>query len=207
MTLMDEADKARVQAAIAEIERVSGAEVVVAVGRRSDDYGAVRGLLSLCLGIVLANGALYGWPAMPAWGALLTVFAASAAGFILLGHAQFWWRFVPQPLRAEAVHRRAMQTFTERGIYRTRDGTGILILLSVFERQAVILGDAAIHQRIGEGGWQEYVQAITTAVKEGRAAAGIIDVLEGLEPILKDLAPRREDDSNELADEVVELDR
>lgn len=99
-----------------------------------------------------------------------------------------------------------MEVFTERGLYRTQDGTGILILLSAFEHRAVILGDHGIHDKVGNEGWQEHAGTIAQAIRRGEAAVGVTTVLEALAPLLSELAPRRHNDTNELANTVVDLD-
>ena len=50
----------------------------------------------------------------------------------------------------EAVRARAIRAFHEHGLHRTAEGTGVLVFASLFEREAVVLGDRGIHEKIGD---------------------------------------------------------
>ena len=104
---------------------------------------------------------------------------------------------------AERCRERAMQMFIERGIHNTRDQSGILVMLSELEHQVVILGDAGIHQKVGDDGWEGYIKRIVTGLKGGQAAASIVAVLQDLGAQLAAHFPARVDDTDELANEVV----
>ena len=100
--------------------------------------------------------------------------------------------------------------FAEYGVYRTRDRTGLLIMLSEFERQVVILGDEGIDERVGLEGWEGHVQHIVTGIREGRAGTAVVEVLDAMADLLEETVPQRrfgftgEGDVNELSDEVIE---
>jgi putative membrane protein len=103
----------------------------------------------------------------------------------------------------QAVEVRAFAVFAGRGLHRTRERTGLLILLSELERRVVILGDSGIHAVVGEGGWRVHVDRIVQAIHDGRAGQGVLETLEVLEPVLAERAPRSADDTNELENRVV----
>ena len=67
-----------------------------------------------------------------------------------------------------------MQMFIEQGIHNTRDQSGLLVMLSELEHQVVILGDAGIHQKVGDAGWEGYIERIVTGLKGGRAARRLL---------------------------------
>ena len=52
----------------------------------------------------------------------------------------------------------AFRLFSSRGVYRTRDQSGVLILLAENERQVVILGDEGIDRVLPVGSWETYVK-------------------------------------------------
>lgn len=52
------------------------------------------------------------------------------------------------PLRAEAeVRQHAQAMFLERGVFQTRDRTGLLLMISLFEHRIVILPDAVAQEK------------------------------------------------------------
>jgi putative membrane protein len=113
---------------------------------------------------------------------------------------------LPAIYARHAAERRARGEFFERGLFATRDRTGVLILLSQRERQVVILGDAGIHARVQTSGWQAHVDHITAQIRRGRAADGVCEVIARLAASLESGVPRQADDTNELPNQVREED-
>jgi len=103
----------------------------------------------------------------------------------------------------EAVKERAVRAFFEKGLYRTRDETGILIFISIFEHKVWILGDRGINARIPADSWQELVQILVVGLKEGRAADALCEVVTRCGKELALHFPREADDTNELQNEIL----
>jgi putative membrane protein len=57
----------------------------------------------------------------------------------------------------EQVHARAERTFLEYEIFRTRQRTGILIFISLFERRVEIIGDKGISEKVSADEWEQIV--------------------------------------------------
>jgi putative membrane protein len=114
------------------------------------------------------------------------------------------YRYLIPPQAAErAVAHRAFAIFAERGVHRTRDRSGLLVLVSELEHRVVILGDSGIHERVHEDGWAAQVSHLVARIREGKTKQGLIEVIESFAPTLAEIAPRRPDDTNELPDSVV----
>jgi putative membrane protein len=103
----------------------------------------------------------------------------------------------------EAVRERAIRAFFEKGLYRTRGETGILIFISIMERKVWILGDRGINERIDPQLWLTLAGELAGRVKEGHAFDGLCTVIEKLGNVLKEHFPKEADDTNELSDEVI----
>jgi putative membrane protein len=110
---------------------------------------------------------------------------------------------IPKASSHEAVERRAFELFSARGLHGTRDRTGMLILVSELEHRVVILGDRAIHERVGSAGWQTHVDHIVAAIRRGEAVTGILEVIERLDRAHAELLPAAAGDTNELPDDIV----
>jgi uncharacterized protein len=174
-----------------------------AVVARSDDYLGPRVLLAAAWAVVAALVAYYELPSLsPYWIIALQV-PFGLACFFLLGVPALERFFVSKAAAERAVEERAYAVFAGRGLHRTRERTGLLILLSELERRVVILGDSGLHAVVGDTGWREHVDRIVQAIHEGQAGRGVLQTLEILEPILADRAPRSADDTNELENRVV----
>ena len=76
--------------------------------------------------------------------------------------------------------------------------------MSELERHAVILGDTAIHARLGQAGWQAHIDHVIAAIRKGEAARGILETLERLGTVLAEIAPAGERNDNELSNAVIE---
>ena len=79
----------------------------------------------------------------------------------------------------------------------------MLILISELEHRVVILGDSGIHEQVGNDGWQEHVRAIVAAIKKGRLADGLIDVIGRLAKLHAEHLPVSAEDQNELPNTVL----
>jgi putative membrane protein len=204
MRLFDANDKQRIETAIAALETRTAAEVVVAVVPHSGRPWLTRAFVAFAFGLLSAALALDAWPAADPRLALVVEVAVTFAVFALLGARALERLLIAPRLAAREVEEHAFAIFARRGLYRTRGHTGVLILLSELERRAVILGDEAIHSRLGEGGWRAHIDRIVSAVRSGRAADGVVDVLGRLTDVLAEIAPPAGANENELPNTVLD---
>jgi putative membrane protein len=137
-----------------------------------------------------------------AWGLLLELPVAALA-WAVLGLGPIHRLLVPAKDAERSVHEAAFRMFAQRGVHRTKDRTGVLLLVSELERRVVILGDSGIHERVGDSGWPRHVQDLVRRIHEGRTTDGIIEVLEALEATLGANLPVSPDDVDELSNRVI----
>lgn len=197
MTFFDAPFKQRVEAAIAEIEGQTSAEVVVAVRPVSGTYwhvtwavGAVSAFLALC--VFLYHPAEFEFTYLP-----LELAGAFVVGSLLSTSV----KAIPRTLstrryQGSAVEQAASAAFTEYGVHKTRGRTGLLVFVSTFERRAVLRPDVGVPAAelaacAGE---------LDASVRQGPES--FLASLRRLAPMLADKLPRAADDVNELADGV-----
>ncbi len=203
MALLTPDEAKRVSDTVEAVEKNTAGELVVVVSPSSDEYGFQRAVFALLFSIAVAWGVLVAFPLHPSWS-----FGVQVVTW-LLGWALSSWPpllrlLVPKAMRAQAVHARTQQVFLEHGLTETVDRSGVLIYISVAEHQVEILADRGIHERVGEGAWREQVQAIVSALHEGRAADGLCAAVQSIGHRLADCFPPRPDDVNELPNEVIQ---
>jgi len=199
----DEAAKGQIAEAVGRAEALSRGQIVPVLVEKSDAYPEVR-----FRGALLAAGAVTA--AALGWGAVSAAELAAmqlAAG--LLGALVAAWDPVERVLAGtramdEAARARAAHAFHEHGLHRTSEGTGVLVFASLFERSAVVLGDRAIHERMGEE-WNRTVAALVAGMKAGDPAKGFVDAIaicgsRLAEHFPRDPAERRP--PNELEDSI-----
>jgi len=211
---LDRPDIEAIDARIAAIEAASGVEVVTTVVGKADAYPELP-WTAFALGASLAALATVAADALrPDWAAahatLLTALAILGAGGVgalaTVFVPAFARLFLRQTRRDAEVRQYARALFLERELFRTPARTGILILVSVFERRIELLPDVGFGDRIGAADWQQVVARMTPHLSAERPAAAL---LAGLD-VLADLLVRRgyeagERDANELPDRPVEL--
>lgn len=203
MALFNEADKARIAAAVREAEAHTEGEIVVVVAKRSDDYAAIRGLVALAFMTLAAYAIRRLAPALDEGWIVSSMGFIALLGYALTGLPMLLRAVVPRALRAARVDDRAKQVFLEEGVTETRERSGVLVYLSEAEHRVEILADAGIHARAPEGHWEREVEAIVGALRRGEATEGLVQSIARLGELLAEAFPPVSAD-NQLGDELRE---
>jgi putative membrane protein len=111
--------------------------------------------------------------------------------------------FIGPGRRQEAVAQRALKAFYDKGLYRTRDNTGVLFFISILERKVWILADKGIYSKINQDTLNTYATAVTQGIKKGEACDALCRTITDIGQILAEHFPVKPDDTNELPDEVM----
>lgn len=205
--LVSDAESEAIRAAVAAAERESAAEIVPLLVDAADDYeladwkGATLGAL---LALFAAAAAHTLWPT---WGAPAIWLVLPGALGALVGALAA--RFSP-PLRRllvgaerldDCVEACAFDAFVRHGVHRTRDRSGILVLIALFEHRVRILADEGIHAAVPAATWETLALDTARAVRDGRPGAALLRAVERCGALLAEHGPRRRaDDANELPD-------
>ncbi|MRG92387.1 TPM domain-containing protein [Polyangium spumosum] len=199
----DGPEREQVEGLIKEIEATCSAEIVVTVRPRSGVYrqadhlfGAICAFLGLCVYIYAPTE--FTDDLVPP--ALLLLFVAGAV--FCANVAPLRRLLLSEALMARQVRSAAREAFLDQGIAGTRDRTGILIYISVFERRAEVVTDIGILRRESEDQPGRAIREIERAVAERLPMEGFAAAVRGLGAWLKEALPPRVDDINELSDEV-----
>lgn len=102
----------------------------------------------------------------------------------------------------EDVLDHAAFVFEELGMHRTKDRNGVLIYVSVPSKRAAVIGDKAIHERLGDGYWNDVLGILLAHFREGRPCEGLCKGVERLGEQLRTHFPHERNDINELDDDV-----
>lgn len=194
----------QIREAVGEIERRTAAELVVTVQRRSQVHALPAVALGLAAAITSQAFLLYSEPEFPLWSFIALPLAAGLAAALLgrLERAQRW--LTPALLLRHGVLLVGQATFYRRRVGHTRDHVGVLVFLSLAERQCEVVADTRVlHVRPVEA-WNEAVAALDRAMARGGEPAAVIAGLRGLGDVLARCLPRADDDVDELPDEVVD---
>jgi putative membrane protein len=97
------------------------------------------------------------------------------------------------------VHRRAMQAFVEEEVFKTRDRTGILLFVSLFEHRIEVIGDEGINAKVSADDWAEVVGRVRQGILEKKPGEGLVEAITLCGDLLRRRGVEiRDDDTDEL---------
>lgn len=206
-------ERKRIGEAVRAAERRTRAEIVPMIVWRSGLYrdakhraGLILALLTLTSLLMLEAAWLpWGWDrASAAWLVLCTV-AAYAVGAWFGTFAPIV-RFVTSRERMRLkVRLRAERAFAQHAIFQTRERTGILLMLSVLERQVYVLADQELARLVSADQWNEVVQSVVDGIRGNDTAGALCAGVHRCGDILARACPATSGDNpNEIPDRVIE---
>lgn len=214
-------DRQAIAAAVAAAEKQTAGEIVPVVATSSDDYHRAEDVVGLGVAFVALAAAWTQFQRLrPSsdWDGpheltlelpiVLVVLVGGFALGVLLARRLPW-------LKRLAVLRRTMTTrvmiaahhaFDALHVRRTAGATGVVIYVSLFERQVCVWADRAISQLVPESEWHDTCAILTKALQQGRACEGFVDAVKKCGEVLGKHLPGKPRDKNELANELRVLD-
>lgn len=208
--ILSENDRNRLNGRIKDAEKRTDSQIVLAAIQRCDSYAELP-WKAFALGAALA-GLLMLIPDFPVYAWSLRFMMFLTAGVIMAGGAFFALLAVICPAfarcflsvnRAETeVRQYADSMFLSRELFATKHRTGILLLVSLFERLVIVLPDNGLNHRLKAENLQELIAAMTLRLKQKNVSGALEAGLDKLVPLLETGSGSAE--GNELSDEIIE---
>jgi putative membrane protein len=111
--------------------------------------------------------------------------------------------FIPQQHLDHATRQRAETAFLQEEVFNTRHRTGIMIFISFFEREVMVIADRGISKVVEQKEWDKMVQGIIQNIRMGKVVDGIeVAILRCGEILLEKGFLKTADDVNELKDDL-----
>lgn len=197
-------ERTRIEEAVAAAERTTTGEIVVTVVAACDEYGSAGWRLGVALAaLALLGVGLYG-PSLPLAGLLAAQAVALAAGHGLARLTPVRRLFVSEEAMEHAARRRAAAAFAKHGLRRTRDRTGILLMVALFEHRVVVLADEGVNRRLDpDETWHEVVELALGGIRRGRPVEGLVAAVERCGEILAHPLPADGDTRDEIPQALV----
>ena len=98
---------------------------------------------------------------------------------------------------------KAAKIFRQLGLDKTKERTCVLILFIVTNREFLIHGDEAIHERVGQGFWEDIRDKMTAAFRQDEFGEGISEGVSLIGERLSEYFPYQRDDIDDISDEIV----
>ncbi len=202
--LFTQEEQEKIKAAVAAVESQTSGEVVPMIVAASSEYQHIEwfgaGVVGLAFG--LTGSWVFGG------GSILWFLPVYVVAFVLFF---FLLRFC-LPLKrsllhvdemAAKVHQKALVSFLEQEVHETRDRTGILLFISLFERRVEVLADSGINSKVTQEDWEKVVAIITRGLQDEKGCDSLVSAIHCCTDMLREHFPRMDDDTNELPDLVL----
>ncbi len=113
-------------------------------------------------------------------------------------------RRLPRGARGQASDalERAREVFAHLGMHRTAERNAVLVYFAVEDRRVAIVGDEAVHARVGDGYWEGVRDLMVEKLRSGAPGSAVLAAIGEAGRVLREHFPRRPDDQDELSDEV-----
>lgn len=177
--------------------------MVVAEQAQADDYCEANWkwavLASLLTLLIMVHSPIVFHPE----GLVLNTVFVGALGYLASWRAPWLRRWMTSARRRrQQAERSADLAFTRLEVSHTRERMGLLVLVCRFERVALLRPDLGLTGRVPGARWNQLQARLDAARGWDQLEKAVSRVLEELAPLLREQAPRAEDDQNELSDQV-----
>lgn len=216
-TVLDE-----LEAEIIKIEKKSRGEIVIAISLSSHNYAVWELLFGICVALLVFIGGMIFFNPLheqifkASWGysqpLVLVAFVGSLifftiGVFFLIANIPAIDRLiVPKWYKKEAVYKRAVGYFVEGGIYAAQENAGVLLYISLLEREVCIIADKGIYTKVQQSQWDSIAHIIASGFKKPRHAPdAIFKALAEMNLFLTEHFPATEQNPDDIANRVVLL--
>ena len=200
--LFTQDERARLDAAVADAEARTGAEIVLMVLRRATDTRSAEMVLAALLALGLP-AALLPFPEVPAlviWLAQLVSFVAFAVLFPVF---DLGVRLLPQDRLRREVREAAEAQFFAHGLRNTKERAAVLVLVAWAERQVEIVWDDRAGEAVGPAEWRGVAGTLARDLKAGGRTDALCAAAARIGDLLSGPFPRGSGDENELPDVIL----
>ncbi|MEA3499864.1 MAG: TPM domain-containing protein [Candidatus Marinimicrobia bacterium] len=215
-------DVKRIGEAVKNAEKNTSGEIATAFINESDDYAKYELFFAFIVGFVyfaimlMFSGKIESTIQNLFWNYNsnylvmfygLSIFVIIAIFYFIANISSIDRLIVPKKVMKEKVKNRAIRHFMESGVYKTRDRTGILIFISLLEHRIELIADSGINEKITQEKWDDIVIHIVNGVKGKKLANNLIEAIDECGKLLSKYFPIKEDDENELENEINILEK
>ena len=203
-------DLERIKVAVRNAEDKISGEIVPVFVEKSGYYtianyrAALIGAAAIFLLIIIFDRYV---PSLAVYDPLL-IFVFSALGGLAGALKAHFIPFVRRMMLSQshldqATRKRAENAFLEEEVFNTRHRTGIMIFISFFEHEVMVMADRGISKVVEQREWDKMVRDIILNIKQDKVVEGIEAAIKRCGEILLEKGfLKTEDDVNELRDDL-----
>ncbi|MDZ7818860.1 MAG: TPM domain-containing protein [Aliarcobacter sp.] len=202
---LNENEKEQISKKIENLEKLSSAELVAVITKRSGDYRYINSLINIFVIFIISFFLIFFFDFSPMQ--LLEIQLLSFIGLFL-----FFEKFdnlilnlLPKSYKREKASLNAHEQFSNLGLNRTKTNQAIMFFVSFDEKYVEIITDTTICEKIKDNYWQKIVDEFIKDVKKNNLSNGYLKAIDSCSEILIKEFPITKDDENELPNSVIEL--
>jgi putative membrane protein len=190
---------------VKKAEATTSGEIVPVIATMSYDYPRAGLIGSLIFGalaavaLTLALGREDMWVFLALFLALFFCFSRLFDAFPALKRP-----FASKREMREEVAEAAFTAFHAHGLHDTRDKTGIILYVSVYERSVQVLADKGINDLVNPLAWEEIVAMVTEGIRAGKPGEALCKGVTRCGEMLTERFPIKSDDTDELPNLIIE---
>lgn len=211
---LTESDLQRIKDAVKEAEEKISGEIVPVIVERSGRYliATYKGsLIGACLAFMLmivldryvisnASNTLFYDPVF----IFVMVIFGGIVGAVVPYFSEWAKRLLlSQVYMDQTTRRRAENAFLEEEVFNTRQRTGIMIFISFFEHEVMVMADKGISKVVEQKQWDMIVADIVAQIRAGKIIDGLEAGIKRCGDLLLEKGFKKtDDDINELSDDL-----
>lgn len=214
-------DLAEIKKSVADAESRTSGEIALAVIAESDSYAVWEVVAAAVTSMVLflcifpLSPQIYQWLAGHFWGIepwYLSLFFGAVCSFsVIVLYFLYNIPFIdslviPQAVKSKAVSAYAMRYFAESGVYCTDSHSGVLVFVSLFEKQVRIVADKHISSKVSSDLWNLIADEIAENIRKGNSKDAFLTAVEKCGQLLAENFPAQSEKKNQLEDGLVILE-
>jgi putative membrane protein len=179
------ADRERIDAAIAAIERDTAADLCLVITRVSDRYAMYPIAAAALIAIVAGGLASLLRPDVASRVLVLLELLVLIVLTLLLEWLPLRLSVVPTRIKHARAQQLAHREFNAHSLADPKQAHRILLFVSLSERYVEIIADHETHALAPNGVWTEIVDKFLIAVKAGRVTDGVLAAIAACGAVLK----------------------
>lgn len=190
---------------VKDVELRTSGEIVPVIASASYEYPRATHLGALVMALVVAVGGTMALAREDMW-VFLALFLPLYVVFnrILAAVPTLKRPFITKAEMREEVEEAAVTAFYLNGLHRTRDLTGVIIYVSVFERSVQVLADKGINDKVDPAVWDEVVAQVTEGIRAGKPGEALCAGVTRCGELITTHFPIKHDDTDELPNLIIE---
>jgi putative membrane protein len=202
---LSDTDKERIRNAVKEVEKTTSGEIVPMIASTSYTYPVSNFIGGFIFAIIIALLSVFIFKNDRLWFFLSVFMPAFIIMFGIIKYCLPVKRlFISHNEINAEVEEAAINQFFRHSLHKTRDNTGVLIYISIFEKKVWVLADSGINSKVNPPAWQEIVNIIVNGIKQKKQGEAIIEAITKAGQILCANFPCKKDDTDELSNLIIE---